>query len=58
MSRADSVNLDGLNDKDRLFLKRVLKTSVARQLWRNEGYFEVGNVEDNTVKKALEILRH
>ena len=56
MSMADSIDLSGLNDKEKIYLSRSLKTSIARQLWRNEGYFEVSNTDDNAVKKALEIL--
>ncbi len=57
MSMADSIDLKGLNDKEKMYLYRSLKTSIARQLWRNEGYFEVSNVEDNAVKKALELMK-
>ena len=57
MSMADSINLKELNDKEKMYLSRSLKTSIARQLWRNEGYFEVSNVDDNVVKKALEIIK-
>ncbi len=56
ISMADSINLKGLNDKEKLYLSKTLKSSIARQLWRNEGYFEVSNTEDNVVKKALELL--
>jgi carboxyl-terminal processing protease len=56
MNQADSIDLKVLNDSDRNYLYKTLKTSVARQLWRNEGYFEVNNHEDNAVKKALEIF--
>ena len=56
MSMADSIDLKGLTDKEKTYLYKTLKTSIARQLWRNEGYFEVSNVEDNTMKKAMEIL--
>ena len=56
MVSADSISLQGLNEKERTYLYKTLKTSIARQLWRNEGYFEVSNQNDNTVKKALELL--
>ncbi|MEP7165995.1 MAG: S41 family peptidase [Ferruginibacter sp.] len=57
MSMADSIDVKVLNDKEKMYLYRSLKTSIARQLWRNEGYFEVMNMDDITVKKALEVLR-
>lgn len=56
MSTADSISLVGLDQKERTYLNKALKTSIARQLWRNEGYFEVTNIDDDGVKKALEIL--
>jgi carboxyl-terminal processing protease len=56
MSMADSIDLSRLNDSDKTYLYKTLKVSVARQLWRNEGYFEVNNKEDSAVNKALEIL--
>ncbi len=57
MAAADSIDLTTLNEKEKSYLNKVLKTSVARQLWRNEGYFEVSNLDDNAVQKALELLR-
>ncbi len=56
ISIADSIDVKGLNEKEKLYLNKSLKTSIARQLWRNEGYFEVSNKEDNAVKKAIELL--
>jgi len=57
MSTADSIDLKGLTENEKTYLYRSLKTSIARQLWRNEGYFEVNNTEDNAIKKALEVLQ-
>ena len=56
MATTDSIDLKILNEREKTYLSRILKSSIARQLWRNEGYFEVSNSEDNTVKKALELL--
>ncbi len=58
ISNADSVDLNRFSEKERSYLYRIMKSSVARQLWRSEGYFEVSNPDDITVKKALEILRN
>ena len=57
LSLKDSISLFNINDSDRNYLVKALKASVARQLWRNEGYFEVYNSEDETIKKALEVLK-
>ena len=56
MAAKDSLNLKDINPVEKTYLVRALKTSVARQVWRNEGYFEVTNTEDRTVKKAVELL--
>ena len=56
MAMADTIDLKTISEKEKAYLYRILKASIARQLWRNEGYFEVSNEDDNTVKKALELL--
>lgn len=35
-----------------------VRSSIARQLWRNEGYFEILNATDITLKKALGLLNN
>jgi carboxyl-terminal processing protease len=52
----DSINLDDISPKEKneLFIK--IKSSIARQLWRNQGYFQIINSKDEMVIKALEHL--
>ena len=57
MAVKDSINLQLLNVKSRTYLERLLKASLARQLWHNEGYFQSSNHDDETIIKALEIIR-
>ena len=57
MAVKDSINLQGLNVKSRAYLERLLKASLARQLWHNDGYFQSSNHEDETLLKAMEIIR-
>lgn len=57
MADEDSINVKNLNDKERSVIQQALKLSVARQLFRSEGYFETENTDDNAMKKALEILK-
>lgn len=52
----DSVSLNNLSTSDKVFLRQRLKSLFARQQWRNEGFYEVNNVNDLIVKKALEEL--
>ncbi len=54
---ADSVNIDTLSPAAYAILNERLKASLARQLWRNEGYFRSINQKDPLIMKALEFLR-
>ena len=56
MAAKDSINLSGIALKEKQFLSKSLKTSIARQLFRTEGYYKAMNAVDNNIKKALEIL--
>ena len=38
-------------------VKRTLKGEIARQLWVEQGYFQVINKSDKEVQKAIEVLR-
>ena len=55
-SARDSISLNDLSASDKAFLRQRLKSLFARQQWRNEGFYEVNNVTDPIVKKALEEL--
>jgi carboxyl-terminal processing protease len=53
----DSVYLNMASAKERTSLTNQIKSAIARQVWRTEGYFEVINTSDDAVKKALEIIQ-
>ncbi len=53
----DSVDISRAGAKEKANLVNYLKASIARQLWRTEGYFEVFNSTDEAVLKALEIVK-
>ncbi len=53
----DSVILNLKDQQERSILKREIKVLTAREIWRTEGYYEVNNRFDSTVKKALELLK-
>ncbi|MGL6269049.1 MAG: S41 family peptidase [Chitinophagaceae bacterium] len=57
-ARKDSIQLKPLNaaNKDRLRLR--VKSLLARQQWRNEGFFEVANRDDKMIQKALEEVKN
>ncbi|HEV8079129.1 MAG TPA: S41 family peptidase [Chitinophagaceae bacterium] len=53
----DSINTDKLGSKERAAISKQIKILTARQVWGNQGLYEVSNAEDAMVKKALEALR-
>ena len=57
ISLKDSVNvaLFSQHEKDELSLR--LKAAIARQVWRNEGLYEVLNTKDDAVSKAMEVMK-
>ncbi|MEP7144875.1 MAG: S41 family peptidase [Ferruginibacter sp.] len=55
-SSKDSIALINLKEKDKKDLVTRIKSSLARQIWRNEGFYEIMNKEDSAVKKAIEVL--
>ena len=57
LASEDSISLKGISPKERSFITRTLKSSIGRQLYRTGGYFEVVNMEDESLKKAMEILK-
>ena len=52
----DSININRVSTAERTELSKQIKILTARQIWRNEGLYEVSNAEDIMVKKALEVL--
>ncbi len=56
LAAKDSINITLISAKEKTDLTNRIKPSIARQLWRNEGFFQVLNNSDNAVKKALELL--
>lgn len=53
----DSINIDSFNTKQKQALERQIEILLARQIWRNEGLYEVSNVEDASVKRAIDALK-
>ncbi|MEJ7625988.1 MAG: S41 family peptidase [Ferruginibacter sp.] len=56
MALKDSIDLKYLRSDEKAFLIKSLKLSVARQMWRHEGFYMVFNKEDEGVIKALQLL--
>jgi len=56
MVAKDSLNLNNITPKEKADIIIRIKSAIARQLWRTEGMVEVLNTDDNTIKKALEVV--
>ncbi len=55
-AKRDSIDLSSLTSLERAELAKQIKILTARQIWQNEGLYEVSNAEDATVNKALEVI--
>ena len=53
----NNVHIETLSARDKDELKKRIKTWMARQMWRMQGYYQVSNRYDNAVMKALEELK-
>jgi carboxyl-terminal processing protease len=52
----DSVQLGQVTERDKAAIEERIKTWLARQIWRMEGYYEVVNITDPVVRKGVEAL--
>ncbi len=53
----DSISISAIQQKEKTEIQRILKSSIARQLFRTEGYFESINEDDPFIRKALEVIK-
>jgi carboxyl-terminal processing protease len=49
----DSVQLSGVPQKDKIEVLKRIPALMARQIWRSPGYYEVTNLTDSAVLKAI-----
>jgi carboxyl-terminal processing protease len=52
----DTIYLQNIPARDQQGIKDRLKAYLARYKWRNEGFYEVLNMSDPVVKKAIETI--
>jgi carboxyl-terminal processing protease len=52
-----AINPGPVTPHDKTEIEQRIKTSLARQIWRMEGFYEVSNTYDPAVAKAMEVLR-
>lgn len=55
--RASGINPDELGFSEKKLIGDRLQALLARQRWRNEGYYKLLNTHDSSVLHALELLR-
>lgn len=53
----DSVNISGVDAHVKNYILEKMQALIARQLFRTEGFYEVSNMDDEGIKKALEVLK-
>ena len=53
----DTIYLKNISARDQQGVKDRLKAYLARYKWRNEGFYEVLNLGDPAVNKALEEMK-
>ncbi|MEN9569726.1 MAG: hypothetical protein RL172_957 [Bacteroidota bacterium] len=56
IARKDSINLTQLSAREKEQLSQRIRSSVARQVWRSQGYYQSINLIDDMIKKAREVL--
>ncbi len=53
----DSININTTVGQEKKQILDKLKSALARQIWRSEGFYEVANTTDKVLLKAIEILK-
>jgi carboxyl-terminal processing protease len=53
----NSVNIQSVPERDKVEIEKRIKTWLARQIWRMEGYYEVSNADDTAISKAMDEVR-
>lgn len=58
ISAKDSLQMKTISTPEKSEMELRLKAAIARQLWRNEGLYEVLNSNDDMIRKALSVLKN
>jgi carboxyl-terminal processing protease len=49
----NAINVQSIPERDKVEVEKRIKTWLARQIWRMEGYYEVSNADDAAINKAM-----
>ena len=52
----DSISMENISSKEKIDLGNRIRSSIARQMWRTQGFYETSNINDDAVKTAVEFL--
>jgi carboxyl-terminal processing protease len=52
----DSVAAKNILPKERSAIELRIKASIAREMWRSEGFYETMNTDDDAINKAIQIV--
>ncbi len=54
--KKDSISMENIPQQEKNEISIRIKSAIARQIWRNQGYFQIINTQDDMIKKAVEAL--
>jgi carboxyl-terminal processing protease len=57
-AKRDTIYLKNIPERDQEGIKEKLKAYLARYKWRNEGFYEILNMKDAAIRRALEVLNN
>jgi carboxyl-terminal processing protease len=56
-AKKDTIGLASVTAKGKNEVLKRVQTLMARQIWRSGGFFEVNNINDATVQKAIAVFK-
>ena len=56
-AKKDTIDLTGVSGTAKTEMLKRLEALIARQIWRTEGYFEINNLTDQMVAKAMDSVK-
>ena len=58
LAKQDSIDVNGITAKEKIYLSSNIKNAIARQLFKAQGLAIAENKDDKAILKALEILKY
>ena len=54
----DSISVKDISPKEKSDIILRIKASIAREMWRSEGFYETMNTDDAAINKAISVIQH